>query len=488
MRTKCKRGATAPRRDAVRRARRHGRRARARRALSGRDPRPAATPRPAARRAAGHQRSCRARRGAGRAARPGARRRRRRRRGRARGRRPAALVAGPGGPRVARRPPAARLHHVRLASPQSPGAAALAVPPRAPHGPRPRRLDGAALPRRRAAALVWLARGPGRGDRTTGRATARLRGGVRDGDRVSPQQLAAATRARPRAGGGGGHAANARRPSLDPAGRDEQQLVGAAVVLGPAASHAAVRAAGRATGDRAARVPRPPRRSGFAGAAVPTPAPGLASVSEPVWYSIAPYGTGHLHAGRRDSRDAPSHRRPPAQTSEPGRARGDRRIRRASGQAQRGGARADAEDLRHPRSGHPQASRAGGRSRIARDPPCPPPLGPPPGLQALIHLDTSFLVDALTGPRRSGAALRRALEHGERLTLSAPVLYEWVRGARLEEELTAQEALFPAERAPVFGPREAEVAAALYSQVRRARQREFDLCIAACALTHGAAL
>jgi predicted nucleic acid-binding protein len=68
------------------------------------------------------------------------------------------------------------------------------------------------------------------------------------------------------------------------------------------------------------------------------------------------------------------------------------------------------------------------------------------------------------------------------------VLYEWLRGPRLEEELTAQEALFPAERAPVFGPREAEVAAALYSHVQRARQREFDLCIAACALTHGAAL
>src|SRR5207247_1333010 len=57
----------------------------------------------------------------------------------------------------------------------------------------------------------------------------------------------------------------------------------------------------------------------------------------------------------------------------------------------------EAEDLRHPCSDHPQTSRAGGRSRIARDPPRPSPLGPPPGLQALIHLDTSLLVDALTG-------------------------------------------------------------------------------------------
>jgi predicted nucleic acid-binding protein len=74
------------------------------------------------------------------------------------------------------------------------------------------------------------------------------------------------------------------------------------------------------------------------------------------------------------------------------------------------------------------------------------------------------------------------------LTLSAPALYEWLRGPRIAEELTAQEALFPSELVSVFGPREAEVAAALYHGVQRARQREFDLCIAACALTHQAVL
>ena len=39
-----------------------------------------------------------------------------------------------------------------------------------------------------------------------------------------------------------------------------------------------------------------------------------------------------------------------------------------------------------------------------------------------------------------------------------------------------------------FGPREATLAADLYRVVRRARQREFDLGVAACALAGGAAL
>ena len=59
----------------------------------------------------------------------------------------------------------------------------------------------------------------------------------------------------------------------------------------------------------------------------------------------------------------------------------------------------------------------------------------------MIHLDTSLLVDALTGPRRSSGALRKTIERGERLTLSTLVLYEWRRGPRLPEELAAQEAL-----------------------------------------------
>lgn len=106
----------------------------------------------------------------------------------------------------------------------------------------------------------------------------------------------------------------------------------------------------------------------------------------------------------------------------------------------------------------------------------------------MIHLDTSVLVDALTGPRRSAPALRRHIEDGERLLLSAIVLYEWLRGPRLDAELAAQEALFPRAHAVPFGPDEAARAAELYRSVRRPRGREIDLAVAASALSHGATL
>jgi predicted nucleic acid-binding protein len=105
----------------------------------------------------------------------------------------------------------------------------------------------------------------------------------------------------------------------------------------------------------------------------------------------------------------------------------------------------------------------------------------------LIHLDTSVLVDALTGPRRSAARLRAGLEQGERILVSGLVLYEWLRGPRQQEELAAPEALFPAASAVGFGPEEAVIAARLYQSLARPRGREIDLAIAACALTQGAA-
>jgi predicted nucleic acid-binding protein len=106
----------------------------------------------------------------------------------------------------------------------------------------------------------------------------------------------------------------------------------------------------------------------------------------------------------------------------------------------------------------------------------------------MIHLDTSLLVDALAGAKRSAGALRARFAEREFVRLSAPVVYEWLRGPRRPEEIAAQEELFPAETTAVFGPREAVIAAELYKRVSRARTREFDLAVAACAISHGAAL
>ena len=97
----------------------------------------------------------------------------------------------------------------------------------------------------------------------------------------------------------------------------------------------------------------------------------------------------------------------------------------------------------------------------------------------MIHLDTSVLVDALTGPRRSAGKLRASIESGERVLVSSVVLYEWLRGPRLPEELEAQEA---SQFAVPFGSDEAVLAARLYRSVKQARGREIDLAIASCAI------
>lgn len=106
----------------------------------------------------------------------------------------------------------------------------------------------------------------------------------------------------------------------------------------------------------------------------------------------------------------------------------------------------------------------------------------------IVHVDTSALIDALTGPRRSLDALIALTDEGHRLMLSTIVLYEWLRGPRLRSELTAQEELFPSEAAVPFGAAEAALASRLYKQVPRARGREIDLAVAACALASGAAI
>ncbi len=105
-----------------------------------------------------------------------------------------------------------------------------------------------------------------------------------------------------------------------------------------------------------------------------------------------------------------------------------------------------------------------------------------------VHLDTSALVDALTGPRRSLDTLVELVEEGHRVALSTLVLYEWLRGPRTREELSAQEEVFPRESAIPFDVEAVARAAALYREVRGARGREVDLAVAASALCQDAAL
>jgi predicted nucleic acid-binding protein len=106
----------------------------------------------------------------------------------------------------------------------------------------------------------------------------------------------------------------------------------------------------------------------------------------------------------------------------------------------------------------------------------------------MIHLDTSVLIDALSGRKRLAPQLRQLIEQGERIFVSALVLYEWRRGPRIREQLEVQEALFPSHDAISFGFSQAAVAAELYTLVKRPRGREMDIAIAACAILEDAQL
>jgi predicted nucleic acid-binding protein len=103
-----------------------------------------------------------------------------------------------------------------------------------------------------------------------------------------------------------------------------------------------------------------------------------------------------------------------------------------------------------------------------------------------VHLDTSVLVDALTGRRVSLAQLERTVAAGHVLGTTTLVLYEWLRGPRTDDELADQEAVLPAAAAREFGPAEAARAARMYRSVKRARGRDLDIAIAACAIEHRA--
>jgi predicted nucleic acid-binding protein len=106
----------------------------------------------------------------------------------------------------------------------------------------------------------------------------------------------------------------------------------------------------------------------------------------------------------------------------------------------------------------------------------------------ILHLDTSVLVAAFAGTRPQLSRLTGLLTEGHRLTLSTIALYEWLRGPRTPAEIDVQAGLVPPEVVCGFGPPEAAQAATLYRSLRRARGRDLDLAIAACAIVHGATL
>jgi predicted nucleic acid-binding protein len=105
----------------------------------------------------------------------------------------------------------------------------------------------------------------------------------------------------------------------------------------------------------------------------------------------------------------------------------------------------------------------------------------------IVHLDTSALVDALSSAHGRGR-LAACFGRGDVLVLSTIVLAEWLRGPRSSTQLAEAGELFPAAAAVPFDVEAARTAARLYTRLPRARARQIDIMIAACAIEHGAAL
>ena len=105
----------------------------------------------------------------------------------------------------------------------------------------------------------------------------------------------------------------------------------------------------------------------------------------------------------------------------------------------------------------------------------------------VVHLDTSLLIHAWSHPERQ-ALVGDAIAHGDRLNISSLVLYEWLRGPRSPEELALTDAFFPPDSVIPFDDLAARLAARLYRTMPRAKPRQADLAIAACAISHDAAL
>ena len=85
-------------------------------------------------------------------------------------------------------------------------------------------------------------------------------------------------------------------------------------------------------------------------------------------------------------------------------------------------------------------------------------------------------------------ALRRVSDSDEQILIPALALFEWYRGPRNSAEMAALAKFIPEENIVPFGQQEATLSARLYRSLSRARSREIDICIAACAIIRDAPL
>src|SRR4051812_13578769 len=105
-----------------------------------------------------------------------------------------------------------------------------------------------------------------------------------------------------------------------------------------------------------------------------------------------------------------------------------------------------------------------------------------------VHLDTDFLIYALSqvGPER--VRLRRIAESDAVLQISAVAWYEFSRGPRLPEQIAVARSLFAPDGVVVFGEALAAHAADVFRRLGSPRRRAADIAIGVTAAATGALL
>lgn len=105
-----------------------------------------------------------------------------------------------------------------------------------------------------------------------------------------------------------------------------------------------------------------------------------------------------------------------------------------------------------------------------------------------VHLDTDFLVFALSesGPERR--RLRAAAASEAVLQISAVAWYEFARGPRTPEQLAVARSLFPEDGVIAFSEALADHTAEIFRRLGSPRRRAADVAIGVTAATMGALL
>jgi predicted nucleic acid-binding protein len=105
-----------------------------------------------------------------------------------------------------------------------------------------------------------------------------------------------------------------------------------------------------------------------------------------------------------------------------------------------------------------------------------------------IHVDTDFLIYALSQAGAERSRLRKAAESEAALEISAVAWYEFCRGPRVPEQIAVARSLFGAHGVVPFDEALANQTAEVFRRLGSPRRRAADIAIGVTAAAAGAVL